>query len=128
MRTRDDIQAFIDRSGLTFKELDESTWIVRDPTASESVVIKLEDPLLVFRSKVMELEKVKNREALYSVLLELNASEMIHGAYGLADDSVVLTCSLRLENMDFNEFQGTIDDFTLAVTNHHSRLSAFVVQ
>jgi hypothetical protein len=126
MRTRDDIQAFIDRSGLTFKELDEHTWIVRDPGAVESVVIRFEEPLLVFRTKVMELEKVRDREKFYSTLLELNASEMIHGAYGLSDASVVLTCSLRLENIDYNEFQGTIDDFTLAVTNHHARLSAFV--
>lgn len=126
MRTRDDIQAFIDRSGLTFKELDEHTWIVRDPSASEHVVIRFEEPLLVFRSKVMELEKVRDREKFYAALLELNASEMIHGAYGVSDGSVVLTCSLRLENIDYNEFQGTIDDFTLAVTNHHARLSAFV--
>jgi hypothetical protein len=126
MRTRDDIQAFIDRSGLTFKELDDHTWIVRDPDAVENVVIRFEEPLLVFRTKVMELEKVRDREKFYSTLLELNASEMIHGAYGVSDGSVVLTCSLRLENIDYNEFQGTIDDFTLAVTNHHARLSAFV--
>ncbi len=47
------------------------------------------------------------------------------GAYGVADGAVVLTAALRVENLDYNEFQGTIDDFSLALTRHYETLAAF---
>jgi hypothetical protein len=49
----------------------------------------------------------------------------MHGAYGLEGDKIVLTDALQLENLDFNEFQATIDDITLAVADHYSRLAKY---
>ena len=45
--------------------------------------------MLVFRVKVMELPK-HHREELYRTLLELNATEMMHGAYGIEGARVIL--------------------------------------
>ena len=125
MRTREDIEAYLVRSGLPYDEVGEDMWIVHDSSATENIVVRLAGPLVVFRLKVLETDKVKDEAKLYRTLLELNAQEMVHGAYGIADGSVVVTCSLRVENLDYNEFQGTIDDFTLAITNHYETLSAF---
>jgi hypothetical protein len=125
MRTREDIESYFIRSGLPYKEVGEDMWIVHDQSSQENIVVRLAGPVVVFRLKVLETDKVKNAGALYEKLLELNAQEMVHGAYGIADDSIVVTCSLRMENLDYNEFQGTIDDFTLALTNHYETLSAF---
>ena len=33
----------------------------------------------------------------------------LHGAYGVADDMVVVTASLLLENLDYNEFVGVLE-------------------
>jgi hypothetical protein len=77
--------------------------------------------------KVLELREVKDREALYEELLRLNASDLVHGAYGISDASVVLTCTLQLENLDYNELQGVLDDFSLALANHYEKLSKFRV-
>jgi Tir chaperone family protein CesT len=55
----------------------------------------------------------------------LNATEMMHGAYGLEGGKIVISDALQLENLDFNEFQATIDDITLAVADHYSRLAKF---
>jgi len=63
-----------------------------------------------------------NREELFRTLLELNATEMMHGAYGIEGDAVVISDALQIENLDYNEFAATIDDITLAVASHHSRL------
>ena len=125
MRTREDIEAFLTRSGLPHKEVEENTWIVHDTSSAENIVVRLAGPLVVFRLKVLELGQIKDADKLNVKLLELNAQDMVHGAYGIADDSVVVTCALRVENIDYNEFQGTIDDFTLALTNHYETLSAF---
>jgi hypothetical protein len=125
MRTREDIEAYFIRSGLPYEEVGEDMWLVHDQSTTENIVVRLAGPLVVFRLKVMETKNVKNAEELYRKLLELNAQEMVHGSYGIADESIVVTCSLQLENLDYNEFQGTIDDFTMALTNHYETLSAF---
>ena len=125
MRTREDIEAYLIRSGLPHEEVEENTWIVHDSSQTENIVVRLAGPLVVFRLKVLELADVKDGDKLNTKLLELNAQDMVHGAYGIADGSIVVTCALRVENIDYNEFQGTIDDFTLALTNHYETLSAF---
>ncbi|MFW6050552.1 MAG: YbjN domain-containing protein [Myxococcota bacterium] len=125
MRTREDIEAYLLRSGLPHEEIGEGTWLVHDQGSGERIVVRLTQELVLFRVKVMELGRVREREKLFERLLELNASEMVHGAYGLADGAVVLTCVMRLANLDYEEFQGTIDDFSLALTNHYETLASF---
>lgn len=125
MRTREDIEAYLLRSNLPHEEVEADMWVVSDPGSGERIVVRLLEELVLFRVKVMELDKVRDREKLFARLLELNASEMVHGAYGVADGAVVLTCVLRLANLDYSEFQGTIDDFSLALTNHYDTLASF---
>jgi hypothetical protein len=128
MRTREDIEAYLMRSGLPYEEVGESggdMWVVSDSSSGENLVIRLAGPLVLFRVKVLELATVKRKPELFERLLEFNASDMVHGSYGIADGNVVLTCALRLQNLDFNEFQGTIDDFSLALSNHYETLASF---
>ncbi|MCB9659748.1 MAG: hypothetical protein H6726_19020 [Sandaracinaceae bacterium] len=127
MRTRDDIEAYLVRSQLPYRELgDEGTmWLVRDPDWGEHVVVNLAGPLVIFRMKVTTLDAIERTEEFFATLLEMNARDMIHGAYGITDGVVVLTCTLRAENLDYNEFQGTFDDFSLALSNHLDTLRGF---
>jgi hypothetical protein len=128
MRTREDIEAYLMRSGLPYEEVGESggdMWVVQDSSTGENLVVRLAGPLVLFRVKVLELATVKRKPELFERLLELNASDMVHGSYGIAEGNVVLTCALRLQNLDFNEFQGTIDDFSLALSNHYETLASF---
>ena len=46
------------------------------------MVITLAGPVVVFRVKVMDLP-AHSREELYRTLLELNTTEMMHGAFGI---------------------------------------------
>jgi len=125
MRTREDLEAYLSRSGLPYEEVETDMWVVHDTSSTENIVVILAGPLVVFRLKILETSQIKDAPKLHEKLLEFNAQEMVHGAYGIIDGAVVLTCSLRLENLDYNEFQGTIDDFSLALTNHFETLSAF---
>ena len=125
MRTREDIEAYLMRSALPFEEIKADTWLVRDRDEGETIVVRIAGPLVVFRVKVMELEAASDKENLFAKLLDLNASEMVHGAYGIADGAIVLTCALRMENLDYSEFQGTIDDFGLALSNHYEQLAQY---
>lgn len=127
MRTREDIESYLMRSNLSFKAVGdgEDIWLVRDTSSGENVVVSLTGPLVLFRVRVMELEAVEAREGLFEKLLVLNAEEMVHGAYGIEQNHIVLTAGLAIENLDYNEFQGVVDDITLALTNHYETLAAF---
>jgi len=126
MRTREDIESYLMRSGLSHDSIgDKDMWLVREPATTEKIIVSLAGPVVIFRAKVLTLESVNQRLELFEALLRINASDMLQGAYGIADDAVVLTAALRLENLDYNEFQGVIDDFSLAFTNHYEQLAVF---
>lgn len=129
MRTREDIEAYLHRSSHPHREVADDTWLVTDPSdGREHIVVRLADGLVIFRLKVLELDRLetKRREEFFEQILRLNAEDMVHGAYGVSDGDVVITATLRLENLDFSEFSGTLDDFTVAVTNHYPKLRAYV--
>jgi hypothetical protein len=133
MRTREDIESYLLRSNLSYNDVgtgdaDEAMWLVRDHATGENIVVSMAGPLLLFRVKVLDLDHVREREPLFQRLLELNAQDMVHGAYGLADGAVVLTAGLPLENLDYNEFQVTVDDLTLALNDHYEHIKAHVSQ
>lgn len=126
MPTREDIESYFLRYQIAHKEVSpEGIWLLKDQSSGENIVVSLAGPLLLFRVKVLELGEVKDQSALFAELLRLNAADLVHGAYGIADDAVVLTCALQLENLDYNEFQSTIDDFSLALTKHYETLAKY---
>ena len=63
---------------------------------------------------------------MFTHLLRLNGTDMIAGAYGLEDDAVVLTDSLQSENLDYNEFQASVDAIAFAVREHYEELKRFM--
>ncbi|HEX5726897.1 MAG TPA: YbjN domain-containing protein [Longimicrobiaceae bacterium] len=126
MVTREDVENFLSRMEMETEEIGEGMWLARNDHEGPAVVISYSPPLLVFRLKVLDVPKDGERCAeLYRKLLEYNASDLVHAAYGLEEDDVVLTESLELENLDFNEFQATVDSFQLAVASHMEALSPY---
>ena len=124
MKTSADVQAYLMKMELPSEEPRENTWMVGGLDGLDNLIITLAGPVLVFRVKVMDIPHA-HREELFRTLLELNATEMMHGAYGIEGESVVIMDALQLENLDYNEFAATVDDITLAVASHHGRLAKF---
>lgn len=126
MRSRDDIESYLARAEVPYEEVGEDgMWLVHDSSLGENIAIKAAGSLLLFRVKVLELREVTDKAALLEELLRLNASDLVHGAYGISEDAVVLTCTLQVENLDYNELQAVLDDFSLALANHYDKLSKF---
>lgn len=126
MVTRDDVESFLLRMELDHEEVREGMWLVPSGLPGASIVIHHSPPVLVFRLKVMDVPEDEARCAeLYRRLLELNAIDLVHAAYGLEQGDVVLTGSLQLENLDFNEFQAIIDTFQIAVATHLEGLTQY---
>jgi hypothetical protein len=121
MATREDIEHYLIQIGHPHETIADNMWVVRDEA---NIVISYEPPMVIFRSKLMDIPK-KDREVFFRLLLELNASEMIHGAYGIEGDSVALVDTLQSEHLDLNEFQATVDALLLAITQDYQKLKSF---
>jgi hypothetical protein len=121
MATRDDIEHYIIQTEYPFESIQANMWIIRN---TANVVITYEPPLLLFRMKIMETPNGR-REDFFKSLLELNASYMVHGAYAVEGENVVLIDTLQSEHLDFNEFQASLDALLLASTQDYQKLKAF---
>jgi hypothetical protein len=121
MASREDIEHYLIQMEYPFESIESHMWVVQN---TANVVVTYEPPLVIFRMKLMEVPK-KQREDFFKLLLELNATEMIHGAYGIEDNNVVLIDTLQSEHLDFNEFQATLDALLLASTQDYQKLQAF---
>jgi hypothetical protein len=121
MATRDEIEHYLIQTGHPHETIDNNTWVVRD---AANIVISHAAPLVIFRAKLMDVPQ-RRREAFFRLLLELNASEMIHGAYGIENNSVVLIDTLQAEHLDLNEIQATLDALLLAMAQDYQKLKTF---
>jgi Tir chaperone family protein CesT len=121
MATRDEVEHYLFQLEYPFESIEPHMWVVRD---TANIVVTYEPPLVIFRMKLMEIPKQK-REEFFKLLLEFNASHMIHGAYGIEDQNVVLIDTLQAEHLDFNEFQASLDALVLASTQDYQMLKGF---
>lgn len=126
MVTREDVDRYLLRMELDYEEVEEGMWLVNTQEDGAPLVVSHTPPLLVFRLKVMDIPDDERRCAdLFRKLLEMNANELVHAAYGLEEGDVILTASLQLENLDFNEFQSMIDSFQMALAADLEDLAPF---
>ena len=124
MKSAEDIESYLMRMGVPYETVRPGFWVVK--TDGAPLAVSIAGPVVAFRLKVMDLPR-EGREELYRTLLShLNTTEMVHGAFGLEGDAVVIVHALELENLDFNEFQAVIDDMSMAVAKHHPNLPAIV--
>jgi len=128
MRGKEDIEGFLERldSGTAeVREVEPGIWMVRT-TAGAEVLVHYAPPVVILRVAVMPLPADQARQArLCRDLLGYNARDLVHGAYGLEGERVVLVDTLELENLDFNEFEASFDSLTLALATHLGALAPY---
>ncbi len=128
MASREDLESYVARldDSIGSDEVGTGIWAITPGENHAPIVVSFDPPVAVFRVNVMELpEPGPNRNDLMQKLLELNAEGMVHGSYGIEGSQVVLTDALQLKNLDFNEFQASLDSITLALASHMSALASF---
>ena len=130
MVTREDIEAFLDRiaaEGATYREIESGLWAVRPGGALEvDFIVHHNPPVVVLRVKVMDLPSTNGHLSdLYRRLLELNATDLVHGSYGISEESIVLTEVLELEHLDYEEFLSSYESMTLALATNLRELTTY---
>ncbi|GMV05156.1 MAG: hypothetical protein AMXMBFR53_14350 [Gemmatimonadota bacterium] len=125
MVTREDLESFFIRMDVEYEEVEKGMFLVRGRTAGLPMVVHCADALLLIRMKVMDLPELGDgARDFYRTLLELNATDMVHGAYGIEDDELILSDTLELETLDFLELQASMESMELAASGHMERIRA----
>ena len=130
MVTKEDIEGFLNRlsgDGASHTEVEPGLWVVRPSGELDfGIVINFSPPVVILRVKVMTLPS--NAEALATLsrrLLELNATDLVHGAYGIEDESIVMTEALELSHLDYEEFLAAYESITVALASHLRELGSY---
>lgn len=131
MMTREDLESYLIRMELDAQEVEEGMWVVKSPDNGAAIVVNYSPPVVVLRMKVMDLPQPADDvrlASLYRRLLELNATDIVHGSYGIEEQEIVLSDALELETLDFTELRSSYESMTLAASSHMPELAGFIEQ
>jgi hypothetical protein len=129
MISLEDLESFLMRSDLDYEEIADGIWAVHPDGGEEAgplpaIVVSHAPPLVVLRSELQQApEDEEEQRRLYQRLLELNATEVVHGAFGLESGQVLLSDTLELADLDFSEFQASLESLALALSSYRKNLA-----
>ena len=125
MDIKEKVEGYFIELSIPFDAKEENLWVIDDPDKGmEKVIVAANDQVVTITVNVMEVPSSK-KEEFFETLLKLNATDMIHGAYGINGDNVVLTDSLEGPTMDLPELQASLDAISLAISQHYSVLKKY---
>ena len=123
MVTREDLESYLIRMDMDFEEVDDGMFVVRMENGGPAIVVHHSDPLLLVRMKVMDLPEESDKlGGLYETLLRLNATDVIHGAYGIEEGELILSDTMQLGTLDFDELRASLESVQMAASSHASRI------
>lgn len=127
MATKEDVEAYLIDMDNPFEEIGENMWMLHDEYDNiDNIMVHLCPPLITFRVKLMNVsDEQEKRAGLFEELLRLNATDMVHGAYGVDGDSVIIIDTLQSENLDYNEFQASVDSLVFGISTHYPILKKY---
>ncbi len=126
MMNRDDLESYFIRMGVETEEVEESMWVLKGEEGGTNVVVTYSPPVILLRLKVMDLPQDPSDQQLaplYRKLLELNASDLVHGSYGIEEGDIALSDALELETLDFQELRASYESIVFAARSHMKELA-----
>jgi hypothetical protein len=117
MRSEKDVEAYLLRLNRSYSSVEGQpcTFLIETSGEMPPVAVRVQPPLVVLRVHIGDVDG-SDSGALFRKLLELNAKALVHAAYGLEDNQIVLAAALELENLDFNEIQAALDEIDVALS------------
>jgi hypothetical protein len=131
MANHEDIERFLNRMAAeedaTISELEPGMWLVKPGGELDfSIVVHHSPPVVLMRVKVMNVPTRDGvMERLSRRLLELNATDLIHGSYGIESDAIVMTEALELSHLDYEEFLAAYESMTVSLASHLRELGSY---
>lgn len=119
IQASEDLEGYLARLERPFERLSEGMYVLTMGQGQPLVALRLESPVLLVNVEIGGVPADADASrALFKKLLELNASSLMHAAYGLERERIVLSAALSLETLDLSELQAALSDVELALSEH----------
>lgn len=116
----DDLEAYLTRLDRKFEKVDTQTYLVSLGPKSPVAVLRVASPVVVVQVEVgvAPSSDAAAETKLFRKLLELNATDLLHAAYGIEGNRIVLSAALELASMDIGELEAVLANIDMAIAEH----------
>jgi len=126
IQSNEDLEGYLHRLERRFERAEEGTYFVSIGADRPLVALRIAAPVLVAQVDI-GLAPVDAAAAapLFHKLLVLNATALVHAAYGIEGSRIVLSAALALQNLDLNELEAVLADLDMALATQVPTLREF---
>ncbi len=121
MKSVEDIETALMEIGLPYHEVEPGQWILTDQAEVTQALVTHSGPVIDIRIQITRLPS-NNREPLMRLLLELNASELLYGAYGIDGEQIVLVEVLSTEHTSLAVLSEAFDALFMTVATQRGMI------
>ena len=125
--SNEELEAHLVRLNRSFELAgDVGVYLVSMGPGQPPCALSISPPVLVAQVEVGPVPAANDRESALFLrrLLELNATGLLHAAFAIEANKVVLTAALELQNLDSNELEAVLSDLDMALSEHVPSLVA----
>jgi hypothetical protein len=117
IRTSEDLEGFLTKLERKFERVADGTFVVSMGAGRPLVAMRLATPVLVLEAMIGDVPSAAPDRLLvfYRRMLEYNAERLMHAAYGIQGEQVVLSAALELVSVDLNELEAVLADLDMAL-------------
>jgi hypothetical protein len=124
MSYADTLESYMLRMELPHEQVSDDTWVLApDSLRHARIIVRIDEPIVLYSTPLFGVtELTPDREELYRKLLEFN-DNLLHCAYALDNEQIVLSGAQQVDDLDFNEFQAMVEDMAMALDSHLDQLT-----
>jgi hypothetical protein len=128
VKTHEDLESYLGRLERRYERLEDGTTLVALGGNQPPIAVRLAPPVLLMQVRIGDVPAGDPgvQLAVYRRLLELNAADLVHAAYGLEGNTILLSSALELDNLDLNELEANLADMGMALSEHVPALHELV--
>jgi hypothetical protein len=118
IQSNEDLEGYLLRLERRFERAEDGTYLVSMGADRPLVALRVAAPVLVAQVAIGPApSNDAASEPLFRKLLVLNATALMHAAYGIEGSTIMLSAALQLQNLDLNELEAVLADLDMALAN-----------
>ena len=123
IQSNEDLEGYLSRLERRFERAEDGTYLLSMGADRPLVALRVAAPVLVAQ---VDIGQAPTDDALAAPLcrklLVLNATALVHAAYGVEGSTIVLSAALELKNLDLNELEAVLADLDMALATQVATL------
>jgi hypothetical protein len=103
---------------------DNILMVQKESDGIKNLILGVADPILIMEQYIFKIDNAS--EGIFKQLLQKNR-DIIHGAFTLDEtgEKVIFRDTLQLENLNLNEFEGSINSLSLLLSEYSEQIIEF---